>query len=462
MRKALLIIAFIFLSNPLISNVDVLPDLVGYILIMIMLSKHTYYDTAAKSAYKCTRNVALVSLAKLLSVYLSTMAVDDTVSLLFSFTFFTLELVFGIPFLLKIFEYSSHRALKIGNSGALKIADGVKIAAIVLFALRLLLATAPDFILLTAGDPLSSYHNDLSSFRPVLILLSVLLSSVITLVWIPLEAYFFAVAFNKREAEDARLELNERLSNKELQFNLSLQKKMLVLLSVLSIFVFEIRIDNIDIFFNSVLPLAFIAFYVFLIIKKYVKFDKIFFALLSVTILQLIFNIVVKLMTRSFFEEYSLASVLKISQAETKYFAILPFIIISQVLFSVSIALSMMLLIRSARGTLSEYIGTCLPSADREYTVAEFNKRSRLFFILPVASSLGMAVASPIVFAFMPRIDEMTKINLFGTVFNLPILPSLIPAQMLLTLGFVALFIYSLAMINDQVYKKLYYPISLD
>ncbi|MBQ4109110.1 MAG: hypothetical protein IJC80_06885 [Clostridia bacterium] len=462
MRKILLIIAFIIFANPLASNVDVLPDLFGYILIMVMLSKHTYYDAQAKSAYKCTRNMAIVSAFKLASVYISTMVVDDTISLVFSFVFFTVELVFGIPFLLKLFEYCSQRALKSENMKAIKIVDGVKIATVVLFGVRLLLATAPDFILLTAHDPLSLYDSDLSHFRPVLIVLSVLISSIITLAWLPLESYFFAVTFTKREASLASEELSEKLTNKRLQFNLSLQGKMLPVLAVLSLFVFELKIDNIDIFFNTALIFGFIAIYVFLLIKKYVRFDKLLYPLIGVTAVQFIFNIIVKMKTRAFFEKYTLSSVFEVSQAETDYYSIIPFSAVSWLLFVGAFVLSMLLLLRSAKNTLNDHIEVCLPYADREYTVGEFKKRAKLLFILPTVACSLVAVISPVVLALMPRIDELTKVTIFGTVINLPLFPSLVPLQLILTLGFVALFIYSLVVINDQVYKKLYYKISLD
>ena len=237
---------------------------------------------------------------------------------------------------------------------------------------------------------------------------------------------------------------------------------MLPVLAVLSLFVFEFKIDNIDIFFNTALILGFIVIYVFLLIKKYVRFDKLLYPLIGVTAVQFIFNIIVKMKTRAFFEKYTLSSVLEVSQAETDYYSIVPFSAVSWLFFVGAFVLSMLLLLRSAKKTLNDHIEVCLPYADREYTVGEFKKRAKLLFILPTVACSLVAVISPIVLALMPRIDELTKVTIFGTVINLPLLPSLVPLQLILTLGFVALFIYSLVVINDQVYKKLYYKISLD
>ena len=39
MKRVLLIIAIIIFANPLISNVDIAPDFIGYLLIMIAFFK---------------------------------------------------------------------------------------------------------------------------------------------------------------------------------------------------------------------------------------------------------------------------------------------------------------------------------------------------------------------------------------------------------------------------------------
>ena len=170
MKKVLFIIAFIILSNPIISNVDILPDFLGYALIMLALSKPTYYDQKALSAYRCARNMLFMSVLRLVSFYLTTVIIDASLSLVFSFALFVVEMVFGIPFIIKLFDYFGDRALKTDNKFALKVVDKFKIVTIVLFSLRLLLSTLPDFILLTVTDPL----NDMSRFRPVLIVLALL------------------------------------------------------------------------------------------------------------------------------------------------------------------------------------------------------------------------------------------------------------------------------------------------
>ena len=54
-----LVIAAIFWFNPLISNVDILPDLIGYILIIRAFSKASYLYDYADDVCKVRRKCAL-------------------------------------------------------------------------------------------------------------------------------------------------------------------------------------------------------------------------------------------------------------------------------------------------------------------------------------------------------------------------------------------------------------------
>ena len=107
MRRVLFIIAFVILANPLLSNIDIVPDFLAYILIMIALSKSTYIEAKANGAFKGARNMLIVSIGRLAATYFTVMSIDDVLSLVFSFVFFILEMVLGVSFLLKLFDYLS-------------------------------------------------------------------------------------------------------------------------------------------------------------------------------------------------------------------------------------------------------------------------------------------------------------------------------------------------------------------
>ena len=462
MRKALFLIAFILLANPFFSYVDILPDFIGYILIMIALSKPSFYDDKASSAYKSARNMLLVSIARFVCIYFTTLELDSTLSLLFSFSFFTMELIFGIPLMIKLYDYFSERALKTENTVALKLVDAFKVVTIVLFILRLLLSTLPDFILLTVGDPLETYHNDYSGMRPMLVVLSAIISMAVTIAWLVIESLLTCKLFNKREAEETKALFEMQVKHKELQYKLKSHKIALTIIGILSFLAFEFRLDNINVICNTILPIVFIAIYVFFLIKKYIKIDKLFYALLGTTACQLIFYFIVRAKTKAYFKQYTAESVLKVSQAETMYYKIIPLMVISSLLFVACVSLMLYLLIKNARISLQNHLPVVLPNTDFDYTLNEYTKKAKVLGIVTTALAFLSAIFSPIVFSIMPRVDELTKVKIFAFETNLSIFQAFIPVQFILTLGFVVAMISTLIVIYESTYKKLYEAISLD
>ena len=462
MRKALFLIAFILLANPFFSYVDILPDFIGYILIMIALSKPSFYDDKASSAYKSARNMLIVSIARFVCIYFATLELDSTLSLLFSFSFFVIELVFGIPLIIKLYDYFSDRALKTENTSVLKIAGAFKVVTIIFFIRRLLLSTLPDFILLTAGDPLESYYTDYSSMRPMLVVLSAVISMRVTIEWLVFETLLVRKLFNKREAEETKALFEMQVKHKELQYKLKSHKIALTIIGILSFLAFEFRLDNINVICNTILPIVFIAIYVFFLIKKYIKIDKLFYALIGTTACQLIFYFIVRAKTKAYFKQYTAESVLKVSQAETMYYKIIPLMVISSLLFVACVSLMLYLLIKNARVALQNHLPVVLPNTDFDYTLNEYTKKAKVLGIVTTSFAFLSSLFSPIVFALMPRIDELTKIKIFGFKTSLAIIPSVIPMQFVLTLCFVIMMIATLLVLHDNSYKKLQEAISLD
>ena len=262
MRRILFLIAFIFLANPLVSNVDILPDFIAYILMMIALAKPSYFDVKAFSAYKSARTMVIISFFKLISVYFTTIYIDITLSLLFSFVFFAIELIFGIPFFIKLFGYFSNVALATDNAQILRAYEAFRTIAIVIFAIKLLLATLPDFSILTSQDTLTtSFKTDLTRFRPIFILFSLILSTPLSGLWILLFSVFICTLFGKKEELYIKEEFGKKIQNKSQHYEIKANYRFLFLLAGLSIFAFGLRIDNVNIFINTALPIGFIIFY---------------------------------------------------------------------------------------------------------------------------------------------------------------------------------------------------------
>ena len=101
-------IAFVFLFNPNIANIDLLPDIFGYIILSALLSKLAMISESLYDAKRAFERLIIIDAAKIVSVFwvfgIDAVSERNTSLLLFSFTFGVLEVIFaGIAFI-KLFD----------------------------------------------------------------------------------------------------------------------------------------------------------------------------------------------------------------------------------------------------------------------------------------------------------------------------------------------------------------------
>ncbi len=116
MKIGYILAGMIFLFNPHINIVDVLPDVIGYILILHGLFKISDLERNLLSARKNFLKLAWLSAVKL-SCLLITPIFDETLYLLFTFCFGILEIMWMIPAFIDLFagisflesRYTGHR-----------------------------------------------------------------------------------------------------------------------------------------------------------------------------------------------------------------------------------------------------------------------------------------------------------------------------------------------------------------
>lgn len=110
MKKGFLWIAFafIFLFNPNITVFDVLPDFIGYVLLIVGMSKIADLNDTLGEARKLFERMILIDLCKILAIFwiFGMQAVGERTSsmLLWSFVFGVLEMLCLIPAYQKLFD----------------------------------------------------------------------------------------------------------------------------------------------------------------------------------------------------------------------------------------------------------------------------------------------------------------------------------------------------------------------
>ena len=104
----LLAIGFVFIFNPNITVVDVLPDFIGYIIICCALTNVAMICDTLSLAKKLFEKMILLDVGKYFAIAwvfgIETAAVRASSVLLWSFVFGTLEIVFLIPSYAKLFK----------------------------------------------------------------------------------------------------------------------------------------------------------------------------------------------------------------------------------------------------------------------------------------------------------------------------------------------------------------------
>ena len=117
MKIGYMIVGCIFLCNPFINIIDILPDFIGYLFIMKALSELSDLDRNIGTARKKFKAAMWVSLVKAALVFAS-MIFDSTWYLILTFTFGLLECMYLIPAFIDLFygisylegRYTNHKS----------------------------------------------------------------------------------------------------------------------------------------------------------------------------------------------------------------------------------------------------------------------------------------------------------------------------------------------------------------
>ena len=190
----LVILALVFLFNPNINLIDILPDCIAYLLLILVIG--TYAETVPYLA-ECKEagiKLALVTVIKIpaFSVMSSNMASGKDIVPLFTLVFAVLELILLYSMVdngFKALEYIGERTdcTSVINPFDLKkgktfTPEALKILTLIFFGARGILSVIPELFLLTPED--ASLKKKLTEAYPAVIVTSVLTALVIGAIWL--------------------------------------------------------------------------------------------------------------------------------------------------------------------------------------------------------------------------------------------------------------------------------------
>lgn len=148
MGIGLVIAGTIFLLNPNINIVDLLPDFIGYILIYRGLFRLADIDDRIAGARKKAKWLLFVSLAKVaFMLQLPSSSTSDV--LLFTFCFAVVELLLTIPMLSELFGGMNYLSSRYDNETALKSEAEAKVFIYIFMILKNALPLIPELFSLS-------------------------------------------------------------------------------------------------------------------------------------------------------------------------------------------------------------------------------------------------------------------------------------------------------------------------
>ena len=274
----LMALSFVFLFNPNISVVDILPDFFGYIILSLALLKVSMLSEGLAEARRAFERLILVDGAKLLSmvwIFGVNGSNDRTSSLLlWSFVFGVIEMIFVIPAYVKLFDGFSelgnfHENTAIHGSkraGGASYTDKLKTFSLFFVVLKAVMCVLPELSALgnTSYDESSAFFNLYRyigvmrglCFIPVLVIGGVWLAFVIR--------YFLRIRADKTLCDSVSAAYSERVMPKRGLFtvrNVRVATWFFVAAMVLTL---DVRLEEVnilpDLFIVALLAISFAFF----------------------------------------------------------------------------------------------------------------------------------------------------------------------------------------------------------
>jgi len=245
-----ILIGVLFLFNPMINLLDILPDFIGYFFILLGIYKIADITGKMKNIHKHLLYLIGVSVFRTVLSFVIN-ADDNVMKLIFVFVFAIIESVFMISVFGKIFDGFEDLGIQFENVSILNKLSEVKTLTIVFVIIRSLFTLIPEFRFLSMtdyeGEILSIEMTGRIDYGFILTLLNVVVVTLIGLVWlVMLISYIRRITTNSEFiAKLKQYYINSVLTDSK-RFLLRRIMISMLLLMLGFVFLIDICIDNVD------------------------------------------------------------------------------------------------------------------------------------------------------------------------------------------------------------------------
>lgn len=202
MELKLIIVGIAFMLNPMISVLDVLPDLIGCVLIFYALTRLSSVSPELETARPYFKYMGYVSLIRAIC-FLASGSFDDVMRLSVTLVFAVIE--FGLAVMAFPALYDGIEYLNIRYSGNVKETPEIKFVSMLFFGVRGFMSVLPllgsvlnmnDGEIITSGDQLK---DTWSSYTSLLTVVNIVITLIFAVFWVALIIGYVGKLSKERE-----------------------------------------------------------------------------------------------------------------------------------------------------------------------------------------------------------------------------------------------------------------------
>jgi len=263
--------ALFFLFNPNVNLIDIFPDAIGYLLLMVSIRNAGNIFPHFDEAYKGFLRLFWLSLAKLPALFVMFSIVgansyERSIISVFSLIFAVLEIIFAIPAFRALAEGFIHMGEREGLTPMLKAGAGIEAVSIVTLIFLLtksILSFVPELSLISVFETLGSLEPGAinpARFYPIFAAVGALIVFAVGAVWFGVSAsYVLSLGANK--SVRAFCKEREALCKDEILLSIKKHTQSLGIYLFLAalLFAFDITLDDKNYLPDAVSGLLFFA-----------------------------------------------------------------------------------------------------------------------------------------------------------------------------------------------------------
>ncbi len=274
MNLSYLIAGLVFLYNPNINIIDIMPDAIGYLLILYGLKKLADFYPMMAEARKIFKTLLLISVLKILvAVITYTVITDKGYLLVFSFVFGLFEAIYTFSAFSKLFDSLLYFGTRYEGTAVFKNAGETKSITLIFMIARAVSPFLPELTFLSTSSVDDGFVTweatvDLGEYKSLFTVAAVALTLLLSVIWlIMVLRYFLAIQKDTRFLRNLEAYYNEVIAPDTDLFTRRRLTFCLAILTFGSLFLFDLYADGLNFIPSAILPLIWCA--ALLLFKKY-------------------------------------------------------------------------------------------------------------------------------------------------------------------------------------------------